>query len=324
MSTFTNPNARPIQNNDILIIQDINNKLHKYKWQDVNSYVDTTTGAITATTLTATGAVDLQSTLGVTGITTLTGKLDMNNLIDLDDTQDGGASNCTIFQKTLQAGETYSGTIGGLVVKNYDADATVAGSGENVGLAIFLKSLSTVSSAETSIMSLHTHSSTTQKLTNGVVIYPKDCGSIIQARDCTADYGLDLYGVANVTIGTADIRGSNGETIDNTTDGIWATTGGKIDGITPVAAGSYDLLTTDNILHVTYTTTGAVAIDLKTAQAVAGRHIVIKDGGGLAGTNNITVSTEGAETIDGAATAVISTNYNSINLYSDGANWFIY
>lgn len=94
---------------------------------------------------------------------------------------------------------------------------------------------------------------------------------------------------------------------------------------TTVNAATYDLLATDYILNVAYTTTGAVtSLTLPTAQCVAGRAIVIKDTGGLSGTNNITIDTEGSETIDGDETAVINSDYSSINLYSDGSNWFIY
>lgn len=93
--------------------------------------------------------------------------------------------------------------------------------------------------------------------------------------------------------------------------------------ITTVNAATYDLLASDDILNVTYTATGAVtSLTLPTAQCVAGRTIVIKDAGGNAGTNNITIDTEGSETIDGAATEVISSNYDSVTLYSDGSNWF--
>ena len=95
--------------------------------------------------------------------------------------------------------------------------------------------------------------------------------------------------------------------------------------ITTVNAATYDLLVTDYILHVTYTATGAVtSLTLLTAQCVEGRVLTIKDAGGLAGTNNITIDTEGAEKIDGSDTAVIAANYNAINLYCDGTNWFIY
>lgn len=46
----------------------------------------------------------------------------------------------------------------------------------------------------------------------------------------------------------------------------------------------------------------------------------VKDESGNAGTNNITVATEGAETIDGAATSVISTDYGHVTLYSNGTS----
>jgi hypothetical protein len=93
--------------------------------------------------------------------------------------------------------------------------------------------------------------------------------------------------------------------------------------VTVVDAATYDVLATDKILHVTRTATGACAITLMTDQAVDGRLITIKDAGG-ASTYNITVDTEGAETIDGAATLVISGDYDSASLYFDGTNWFIF
>ena len=101
--------------------------------------------------------------------------------------------------------------------------------------------------------------------------------------------------------------------------------GGLIVNTTTVNAATYSLLITDNIVHVTYTSTGAVtALTLPTAQVVAGRVLVIKDAAGNAATNTITIDTQGAETIDGAATFVINSNYGAINLYSDGSNWFVY
>jgi len=94
--------------------------------------------------------------------------------------------------------------------------------------------------------------------------------------------------------------------------------------ITTVNAATYDLLATDNILHVTYTVTGAVtSLTLPTAQVIAGRTIVIKDTGN-ASVNSITIDTEGSETIDGAATYLISLDYESVSLYCDGTNWFVY
>lgn len=55
-----------------------------------------------------------------------------------------------------------------------------------------------------------------------------------------------------------------------------------------------------------------------------GRAIIINDEGDHAGTNNITVATEGSEEIDGSATATISTDSDTLALYSDGSNLFSY
>ena len=94
--------------------------------------------------------------------------------------------------------------------------------------------------------------------------------------------------------------------------------------VVTVNVATYDLTATDGIVHVTYTATGAVtSLTLPTAQVVTDRVLTIKDGGGNSGTNNITIDTQGSEKIDGADTAVINTDYSSIDLYSDGTNWFI-
>jgi hypothetical protein len=50
-----------------------------------------------------------------------------------------------------------------------------------------------------------------------------------------------------------------------------------------------------------------------------GRTVVIKDGKGDAGTNNITIADPTAQTIDGGANLVISANYGKATLCYDGA-----
>lgn len=47
-----------------------------------------------------------------------------------------------------------------------------------------------------------------------------------------------------------------------------------------------------------------------------------KDESGTAGTNTITIATSGGDTIDGAASITISTNYGSVSLYCDGVSKF--
>ena len=108
--------------------------------------------------------------------------------------------------------------------------------------------------------------------------------------------------------------------VDFTDDGI--TLNIRYISYTTVAAATYDLLTTDYLLHVTYTPTGTVAITLPTAQVISGRRIFVNDAGLKANTNNITISTEGAELIDGAATNVMNVDGVSRGFYCDGTNWF--
>ncbi len=77
----------------------------------------------------------------------------------------------------------------------------------------------------------------------------------------------------------------------------------------------------ETIIGVT-STASARTITLSTADVDAGRIMYIKDESGAAGTNNITIDTQGSELIDGAASITISVNYGVAKLYSDGTNWY--
>lgn len=72
-------------------------------------------------------------------------------------------------------------------------------------------------------------------------------------------------------------------------------------------------------------TASNITITLTTAMiARAGRTWIIKDESGTAaGGSPITIATEGAETIDGAATATITTAYGALRIYSNGTNLFL-
>lgn len=143
---------------------------------------------------------------------------------------------------------------------------------------------------------------------DGIVDVPDSTGTSQAKLNSVGDgYHMNYWGIGTKTPNTqSDIQG--GQTVK----------------ITEIDAATYDLLISDYILHVTYTATAAVtSLTLTSAQCVAGRVIVVKDAGGGAGANNITIDTEGAETIDGAATLVISTNYDKVTLYSDGSDWFV-
>lgn len=84
--------------------------------------------------------------------------------------------------------------------------------------------------------------------------------------------------------------------------------------------------TTVSDAGVTYpvdTSGGAVTVTLASSLVADGTHLAVKDEGGAAGTNAITIATEGGETVDGAASQDIASNYGSMALYSDGVDWFI-
>jgi hypothetical protein len=102
------------------------------------------------------------------------------------------------------------------------------------------------------------------------------------------------------------------------------TNGGIQRKITTVSSASHTTALTEHIIHVTYTATGAVTVTLATATTRAGQEFVIKDAGGNASGHNITIATEGAQTIDGAASATISGDYDSVSVYSCGSHWHIF
>lgn len=77
-----------------------------------------------------------------------------------------------------------------------------------------------------------------------------------------------------------------------------------------------------NIIGVT-STAAPRTITLQTDDLLNGQWYLIKDESGGAATNNITVTTQAAETIDGAASLVIAADYGWALVYSDGVNWFV-
>jgi hypothetical protein len=80
--------------------------------------------------------------------------------------------------------------------------------------------------------------------------------------------------------------------------------------------GTYGIATTDDIVDCT---SGTFTATLPTAVGVKGKQYTIKN----SGTGVITVATTSAQTIDGASTQTIGTQYAAITVISDGANWKI-
>ncbi|MDE2312487.1 MAG: hypothetical protein KGJ93_05400, partial [Patescibacteria group bacterium] len=91
------------------------------------------------------------------------------------------------------------------------------------------------------------------------------------------------------------------------------------------SVSTYTIATsTDNIIYIS-TTTVASTINLPACVGSTDQiQYIVKDAGGNAGTNNITVTATAGGTIDGAATKVINSNYGStkVQCVSSGA-WFV-
>lgn len=94
--------------------------------------------------------------------------------------------------------------------------------------------------------------------------------------------------------------------------------------LTVVSGATHSVDKGDFLLHVTRTGTGTCTIDLQTAGISDGRVLIVKDAGGGAASYNITITTQGSETIDGSSTFVMDVAYEAILLYSDGSNWFVF
>src|SRR6267142_46188 len=84
--------------------------------------------------------------------------------------------------------------------------------------------------------------------------------------------------------------------------------------------GNYTATIYDQII-LADSTSAILTITLPTAIGISGRRYTIKDWKGKSATNNITIATTSSQTIDGVTTKVLSQNYVSYTVVSDGANW---
>ena len=136
--------------------------------------------------------------LSVAGTATFTGLVDINNKLDVEDTQDGGAANGPIIKKQLQVGEDYTTTTAGLMVKNYGDAAATCSSGEFCGLYVNLKGLHTDPGNNTSIISAHVHASNTTTVHAGVWLYG-DMTNGLKMSGSTLTNAIDISEATAVT-----------------------------------------------------------------------------------------------------------------------------
>ena len=140
----------------------------------------------------------------------------------------------------------------------------------------------------------------------------------------TTHVGITLRGAASQTANLVEIQNSSSTVLSSiAADGTMFMNSGERVKRTATAI-DYTILVTDYYVGVT-STAAPRTITLPTSTAsLSGRKFIIKDESGGAATNNITITRAGSDTIDGATTFVINTNYGSVHLIADGGTaWFV-
>ena len=149
--------------------------------------------------------------------------------------------------------------------------------------------------------------------------------------------GLTVNGTATATAFSGPLSGSatslaaNGANCSAGSFPLGVDTSGAVESCT--AASLADPVYTSSASAVGFTfntvatlvritdTSAARAVTIATAQNTAGRIIILKDEGGSAGTNNITITPQSGN-IDGQANVKIVVNYGVARLYTNGTDWF--
>lgn len=97
--------------------------------------------------------------------------------------------------------------------------------------------------------------------------------------------------------------------------------GQQLYGSTAVTVSPYVPLAADALLLVNKAT--AVAINLPTAASRNGYPLAVKDASGIAQTNNITITANGADRIEGQVSIVIDVAFGGFNLFPVSGGWVI-
>lgn len=138
-------------------------------------------------------------------------------------------------------------------------------------------------------------------------------GATLNLEPASASFG----GV--VTTGTQTLAGAK------TFSGVLTSSGGFVatSGVSLTTASISATTTLDATNHTVLASAsgGAITVNLPAAASHSGRRYEIKKTDSSA--NTVTIDGSGAETIDGAATYVLNTQYQSVTIVSDGTSWFV-
>lgn len=138
-------------------------------------------------------------------------------------------------------------------------------------------------------------------VTAGTLVVTRGSNTLTAAQITEFKYGGDMY--------KSEYDADDDSAVDEAEE-IEYTNRTKI----AFAASPYTVLSTDKVIEVN-STGGPVVVNLPAG--VDGKQYIIKDIAGTSGGNNITINRAGADTIEGAASLVISVNYSGYALYYD-------
>lgn len=125
-------------------------------------------------------------------------KLKVVGVLDIEDTGVGGAALGSVIKKQLVAGEAYTATTAGLMIKNYgEATATIP-NGEFCAVYASVKGLHTDPGNNTSIISAHVHASNTTTVHAGLWIYG-DMTNGVKMSGSTLTSAIDISEATAVT-----------------------------------------------------------------------------------------------------------------------------
>jgi hypothetical protein len=261
-----------------------------------------TSGDITITTggiLVSSGDIDM--TLG--NLTLTNGNLDVTGNIIVSGTVDGIDIATDVAANTLKVtNATHTGQVTGATALALDVTAVTAQPASGV-----------IIGADTIIIN------------DGGVLSEATMDQVATFANASSGdvskVGTPVNNELGVWTGDGTIEGESGLTYDGTI----LTVGGAIsiaDALNLEILSTAAATLTLDATHFTVvgTLAGAQTFTLPDATAVAGRVYNIKKTGA---SGTLTVDTTSAQTIDGALTALLATQYDNITVQSDGANWLI-
>lgn len=170
--------------------------------------------------------------------------------------------------------------------------------------------------------------------TSAAIAYSKlNLSSSIVNADVSASAAIALTKLAAVTASKALVSDGSGVITPSTVtatelgylSGVTSSVQTQLNGKSGVGAvqsktAAYTALTSDSYINCN-ATSAAFTITLYTAVGNAGKTLTITKTDSTF--NSVTVDGSGSQTINGALTAALCTQFESITIFSDGANWFI-